>query len=92
MSDFNKTMGLKEKAEEDIYFAKRNRELIRALHEEDSRESLGPDAADTASEIDESGNKDDTLAAGRPHSPGKRAKHLRALFHKIFRLSPDKFL
>ena len=35
MTDFNGKMRLKEAAEEDIYFARRDRELIRALHEED---------------------------------------------------------
>ncbi len=32
MSNFVQTVKLKGKAEEDIYFAKRNRELIEALH------------------------------------------------------------
>ena len=33
MSDFSDKIRLKEKAEEEIYFAKRDRELIEALHE-----------------------------------------------------------
>ena len=33
MSDFPNKLRLKEMAEEDIYFAKRDRELIRAMHE-----------------------------------------------------------
>lgn len=32
MTDFVETLRLAEKAQEDIYFAKRNRELIEALH------------------------------------------------------------
>jgi hypothetical protein len=34
MKDFAETMRLKGKAEEDIYFAKRDQELIAALHQE----------------------------------------------------------
>jgi hypothetical protein len=83
-------MGLKEKAEEDIYFAKRDQELIRALHEDDSQVSPDPDAGDTGSEIDDLRDEDDTAAPRKSQSPGNLAKHLRTLFHKMFRRSPDQ--
>jgi hypothetical protein len=38
MSDFIEKLRLAEKAAEDIYFAKVNRELIKALHEEQQTE------------------------------------------------------
>ncbi len=38
MSDFNDKLRLKEKAEEDMYFARRDRELIRQLHEEEDKQ------------------------------------------------------
>ena len=40
MTDFSDKLRLKEMAEEDIYFAKRDQELIRALHEKDLAERL----------------------------------------------------
>jgi hypothetical protein len=43
MSDFDEKLRLKEKAEEDRYFAHRDRELIRALHEERARETPDDD-------------------------------------------------
>ncbi len=43
MGDVTKTLNLKERAEEDIYFAKRDRELIEKLHREAAASSL-PDA------------------------------------------------
>jgi hypothetical protein len=39
MSDFDEKLRLKEKAEEDRYFARKNRELIQALHEERAQEN-----------------------------------------------------
>ena len=38
MSGFSETMHLKEQAEEDIYFARRDRELILRLHEQELAE------------------------------------------------------
>lgn len=77
-------MGLKEKAEEDIYFAKRDRELIRALHESDSQVSPNTKAGDTGNESGELGDEDDTVAQRKSHGPGKIAKRLRAFLHKVF--------
>jgi hypothetical protein len=43
MSDFDEKLRLKEKAEEDRYFAHRDRELIQALHEKRARETPDDD-------------------------------------------------
>ena len=43
MSDFNDKLRLKEAAEEDIYFAKRDRERIKALREKKLAEQQGKD-------------------------------------------------
>ena len=44
MSNFSDKLRLKEMAEEDIYFAKRDQELINALHERNLAEHLNDDA------------------------------------------------
>ena len=43
MSGFSEIMQLKEQAEEDVYFARRDRELIRALHEQEAAETSTSD-------------------------------------------------
>ncbi len=43
MTNFSDQLRLKEMAEEDIYFARRDRELIKALHEEKLAERLKAD-------------------------------------------------
>ena len=67
MSEFSDKLRLKEKAEEDIYFAKRSEELIRALHETDSAEPPGKDAEVEAESSAESEKK--------PASPPKARWH-----------------
>ena len=48
MTDFVTTLKLAEKAREDIYFEKVNRELIEALHRQAKEEKAGKDSsADT---------------------------------------------
>lgn len=42
MSDFIEKLNLAEKAAEDMYFAKVNRELIESLHQQEQKEK-GPD-------------------------------------------------
>ena len=49
MTDFVETMRLAEKAQEDIYFAKLNRELIEQLHRRAAAEAAA-DAAAAATE------------------------------------------
>ncbi len=52
MSDFVEQLALAEKAAEDIYFAKVNRELIESLHEQMRAEELASRASDqTAIEL-----------------------------------------
>ncbi len=46
MTDFVETMRLAEKAQEDIYFAKINRELIAELHRKAEAEKLAVAAAE----------------------------------------------
>ncbi len=46
MSDFVEQLALAEKAAEDIYFAKVNRELIESLHEQMRAEELASRASD----------------------------------------------
>lgn len=43
MVDFLEHMRLKGKAEEDLYFAELDRQLIKALHEKHAREQQQPD-------------------------------------------------
>ncbi|UTV26768.1 hypothetical protein [Photobacterium atrarenae] len=43
MVDFLEHMRLRGKAEEDLYFAERDRQLIKALHEKHAREQQQPD-------------------------------------------------
>lgn len=51
MTDFVTTLKLAEKAREDIYFEKVNRELIEALHRQTPRKEATPDpAASTSAE------------------------------------------
>lgn len=49
MADFTETMRLREKAEEDIYFAKRDRELIKARQMKQARRHP-PEATDLSEE------------------------------------------
>ena len=85
MSNFGKKMRLKEKAEEDMYFAKRDRELIRASHEE---KSVAP-TKDNADEKDiKSGElEEDTIVTSttRWYNLGVIARHLRRLTRKVLR-------
>ena len=46
MSDFVEQLALAEKAAEDIYFARTNRELIESLHEQLRAEERSHEAAD----------------------------------------------
>ena len=45
MNDFDNRMRLKEKAEEDMYFARRDRELIQSLHQRDALERVQEEAS-----------------------------------------------
>lgn len=85
MSNFGKKMRLKEKAEEDMYFAKRDRELIRASHEKKSVAS----PKDNADEKDiKSGElEEDTIVetTARWYDPGVIVRHLRQLTRKVLR-------
>jgi len=57
MPDFTETMRLKEQAEEDIYFAKLDRELIAALHKE-TLDTLSTVEAKKAKKLTRSYEKD----------------------------------
>lgn len=83
MSGFPEMLKLKERAEEDIYFAKRDLELIKALHERE-----------LASAVDARGKKQKKLARSfekkyrkltKTHrrKPRKLRKALRKLIRKI---------
>jgi hypothetical protein len=65
MPQFSDKLDLKERAEEDIYFARRDRELIAALHEKDSGKKIP-----VGSKADRFGNTEDE-AYGRTQVSGK---------------------
>ncbi len=79
MSEFNEKLRLKEKAEEDMYFARRDRELIRQLHEEE-------DKKDTAQEQpDQPSAEHNADTAGGNLAPGPVGGYYSRLMARILR-------
>lgn len=88
MSDFSDKIRLKEKAEEDIYFARRNRELIKALHEKNQVER--PEN-DTGSKDNQPGElqKDAAPSTRQPaYDRGNIAERCRKLIDKVLKFRP----
>ena len=85
LSDFDKKIGLKEKADEEMYFARRDRELIRALHEKQSVQhpmSRAEEKDDKSVELQE----DSTVEVrARWYDPGTIARYLRKITEKTLR-------
>jgi hypothetical protein len=69
VADFVETMRLAEKAQEDIYFAKINRELIDELHRHAEAEKAAAAAAEKTAKADKAGGSNQgspvILPAGR---------------------------
>lgn len=80
MSDFGKKIRLKEKAEEDSYFARLDEQRIRALHEEQAIETRERNAKDTEDESTElsSGAAEDSHKSEWLDVMASRYRHLRA--------------
>ena len=85
LSDFDKKIGLKEKAEEDMFFAKRDRELIRALHEKQSVQHPKSSAEEKENKSAELQEDATVEIRARWYDPGTIARYLRKLTTKALR-------
>ena len=86
MADFVDKLRLKEAAEEDLYFAKRDRELLKALHEKRLAQEV-----ECAEEADRGSparfeRRFQQLSEQHEGQPGKLAQAYRALLDEIRRL------
>lgn len=80
MSEFNEKLRLKEKAEEDMYFARRDRELIRAMHEAQAQEGQQKELpADASSE------QTATKTAGQEQPPERAGGYFSQLIARALR-------
>jgi hypothetical protein len=79
MPDFHKTMQMKEKAEEDRYFARRDKELIERLHEEQAAKPLIDSHARNTEIPAESGAAFPGLKKVRCRMPGSLSRWIRKL-------------
>jgi len=90
MNDFSDKLGLKEMAEEDIFFAKRDRELIEAMHERKLAEHLKLEAR---KEKKKAGDLEDRYAAANAayrREPWTLGKIYRNLIDKASKLIKTK--
>ena len=83
MSDFDEKMRLKGKAEEDRYFAQRDRELIEALHLEQSAESAKDSAREEVDLPPEPREDATNEASARWCTPRSMGRWLRKLTNKV---------
>jgi len=91
MPDFTDKMRLKEMAEEDIYFARRDRELIQAMHQRKLAQHLGVDSKKKKKKKAEA--LEDRYAVATVehwHQLKKLAKCYRSLIEKASRLVKRK--
>ena len=90
MTGFVEQLRLAEKAAEDIYFAKRDRELIKALHERRLAKHLKVDAkkAKKKAKTLQKAYADATLS--HKDKPKRLAKYYRGLIKKALRLVTRK--
>lgn len=85
MSDFDKKMRLREKAEEDRYFARRDRDLIRALHEQQSADHMNG-SVEEKGKISVGSQDDATVQADtKCDASGTIARYLQKLTAKVLK-------
>jgi hypothetical protein len=80
MSDFDEKLRLKEKAEEDRYFARKNRELIQALHEERAQENQAQEQLADPSPV-----QPESTTAGSDQAHEKPSGYPRKLIARVLR-------
>lgn len=84
MTDFADKLSLRGMAEEDIYFARHDRELVRALHEKGLREARArARTRGGGAPAGVSGRRFDNVAASRNQGPGPLARAYRKLLDAI---------
>jgi uncharacterized protein HemX len=86
MTDFTDKLRLKEMAEEDIYFAKRDQELIRALHERKLAEHLEIDARKKKKKAADLQERYAKVTKKHRRDPWKLAERYRGLIEKALKL------
>ena len=86
MSIFSDKLRLKEMVEEDIYFAKRDQELIRALHEENLAEQLKDDDKEKVEQAKELQKKYAQVTRKHRLDTRELAEHYRKLVEKALKL------
>ncbi len=90
MSSFPEKLRLKALAEEDIYFAKRDRELIRALHERKLAKHLKLEAKKKKKKAQVLEDKYAAATVENGHKLKKLAKRYRSLIDKALKLIKRK--
>ena len=90
MTGFVEQLRLAEKAAEDIYFAKRDRELIKALHERRLAKLLKVDAKKAKKKAKTLQNAYADATLSHKDKPKRLAKYYRGLIKKALRLVTRK--
>lgn len=90
MTDCVGKLRLKEMAEEDIYFAKRDRELIRAMHERRLAKHLKLEAKKKKNKAEGLEDRYATATAEYRHEPWRLGEIYRTLIDKALKLIKRK--
>ena len=90
MTDFPNKLRLKEMAEEDIYFAKRDRELIRAMHERKLAKHLKIEKDKKKQKAERLEDRYATVTKEHWYELKKLQKHYRNLIDKALKLVKHK--
>lgn len=90
MTDFATKLRLKEMAEEDIYFARRDRELIKAMHERKLAAHLQLDKEKEKKRAAQLERKLATADAKHHREPWKLGERYRSLIRKAWKLFDRK--
>ncbi len=86
MNDFPDKLRMKEQAEEDLYFAKHDRELIKALRKKKLAKKLSVDSKDHKKAARRFEKKFEDVTHVYRDKPKKRRKAYRKLLDKVFAL------
>ena len=90
MTDFPNKLRLKEMAEEDIYFAKRDQELIRAMHERKLAQHLKIEKHKKKKKAGRLEDRYSTVTKKHWYELKKLKKHYRNLIDKALKLAKRK--
>lgn len=85
MSDFVDKLNLKEMAEEDIYFAKRDRELIEALHKKKLQKVVKCETDDKKGLVKQYEKRFDKISDKHMRKPKRLARACKELVDEILR-------